>query len=80
MGSPAVASFAAHVLFWMLVAWGTVTRELSWRGAVVFVALWLLSSVGLDYVPNGPALFSPVVAVLDVILVLVVFKGDVRLT
>ena len=79
MGSPAAALLVAHLAFWVLVCWGTVTGELTWRGAAVFVGAWLRLPLGLAYMSYGP-LYSPVVAVLDIILVFVVFKGDVRLT
>jgi len=50
---------------------------------VAHLAFWILVGwgvvpVGLAYTSYGPSLYSPVVARLDIILV--VFKGDVRLT
>ena len=80
MGSPALASFIAHLVFWGIVVWGLVARELTLRSAALFVALWFLSPVGLAYLPFGTPLFPSVVAVLDIILVFIVFKADVRLT
>jgi hypothetical protein len=50
------------------------------RGVVVFLALWAAGLYGLPYLPNGAALFSSFVAVLDIGLVFLIFKGDVRLT
>ena len=80
MGSPALASFIAHLVFWGLVVWGLVAGELTVRAAALFVMLWFLSSVGLAYLPFGTPLFPSIVAVLDIVLVFIVFKGDVRLT
>jgi hypothetical protein len=42
------------------------------------LALWAAGLYGLPYIPYGAALFPPYVAFLDVALVLVIFKGDVR--
>jgi hypothetical protein len=36
--------------------------------------------VALPYASYGAALFSPYVATLDIVLVFLVFKGDVKLT
>ena len=80
MGSPAAASLVAHLAFWTLVGWGTATGALTWRWAASFVVAWLLLPLGLASAPYGPALYSPIVAVLDIVLVLLIFKGDVRLT
>jgi len=44
--------------------------------------LWVAGAAGLPYVPYAPAraMFSSYVAVLDIALVFIIFKGDVRLT
>jgi hypothetical protein len=44
----------------------------------LFLLLWLAGLIGLPYVPYGDALFSPFVGVLDIALVFVASKGDVR--
>jgi uncharacterized membrane protein YdcZ (DUF606 family) len=80
MGSPAVASLISHAAFWGLLVYGWARDELSPKGIAVFLLLWLAGLIGLPYVPYGAALFSPVVAALDIALVFVVLKGDVRLT
>ena len=80
MGSPAVASLIAHLVFWGLLLWGLVAGDLRPRSALVFLVLWFLIPVGLSYVPYGSPLFPSVVAVMDIVLVFIVFKGDVRLT
>lgn len=53
--------------------------ELETRLGLIFVGLWLAGWVASNYVPRGPWLFSPYVALLDIALVLMVFKGDIRL-
>jgi hypothetical protein len=79
MGSVGIAAWIAHVAFWVLLGYGSFWEELSLRGAAIFIILWLAGLFGLPYAPFGAALFFPFVAVLDVSLVLLIFKGDVRL-
>ena len=68
--------------FWTLVVIGVVVGELSTRGLALFLFLWLAGWVVLSYLPLGigPVLFAPFVAVLDIALVFIVAKGDVRRT
>jgi hypothetical protein len=82
MGSPAIAALIAHVAFWSLLAYGWARGDLRFRGVAVFLLLWLAGRTGLPYVPYEPAqaMFSSYVAVLDITLVFLIFKGDVRLT
>ena len=47
----------------------------------MFLLLWVAGLYGLPFLfEYGDALFSPFVAVLDIALVFLIFKGDVRLT
>jgi hypothetical protein len=80
VGSPAVAALVAHVAFWLLLAYGLMWKEIEWRGLAVFLILWIAGRYGLPYVRYGAGLFSSYVAVLDIALVFVIFKGDVRLS
>ena len=82
MGSPAAAAWIAHVAFWILLAYGVAVGELRQKGAALSVALWCVGLIGLPYVPYEPvrAMFSSFVAILDVALVFVIFRGDIRLT
>ena len=66
----------AHVAFWVLVLFGVA--EVGLRRIALFVVLW-----GFGYTVSrsfmvGSLLFTSYVAVLDVVLVLLVFKSDVR--
>jgi hypothetical protein len=81
IGTPLIAAFIGRVAFWCLIPWGLFSGELGFRGASVFLILWLVAYVGFDHLP-GPyaAMFPSFVAVLDVALVLIIFKGDVRIT
>jgi len=70
-------SIVPHIVFAtvLLLCWS----ELETRRGMVFVGLWLAGWVASSVVPLGPWLFSPYVAMLDIVLVLIVFKGDIRL-
>ena len=81
MGSPAVGAWVAHIAFWVLVPLGISREALSKRAAVIFAALWLVGCVGLPRTAWwAGSLVTTWVAVLDIALVFVVFKGDVRVT
>ena len=79
VGSAGIAGLLAHVAFWVLLIVGFVSDELDRRLAVIFVLVWALGRFGLPHVPHGDILFTSYIAVVDVVLVFVVFKGDVRL-
>ena len=64
--------------FWILIAAGLMSGELRRTGTAVFVALWVAGFAASGRVLGG-TLFLPYVAVLDIALVLVIFKGDIRL-
>jgi hypothetical protein len=82
VGSPAIAAWFAHALFWALLLYGWTIAALKLKGLAVFLLLWLTGRIGLPRVPYDPvaAMFSSFVAMLDIALVFVIFKGDVRLT
>ena len=64
--------------FWILLGAGWVSGELRVKGTALFLLLWLAGFVGSGFVLQG-TLFTPYVALLDIALVFVIFKGDVRL-
>jgi len=79
--SPFVGAVVAHTAFWVLLAIGFISKTLTKLWAAVFVLLW---GTGYILVPRlafwtGP-LVTSWVAILDIALVFIVFKGDVRLT
>ena len=79
MGSPAVAAFVGFWSFWILLPYGYAVGELSPKQIAAFLLLWIGGRIGLGYLaPAG--LFLPYVAILDIALVFVIFKGDVRLS
>jgi hypothetical protein len=68
-----------QVTFWVLIIWGWAADGLSVTVRVTFVALWIAGYVLFPYFPNGDWWFAPYVAVLDIILVFIVLRDDVRL-
>jgi hypothetical protein len=64
--------------FWPLLAVGWWLDELRVKGVAIFVVLWI-GGLLLTNTFLSPIWFLPYVAVLDVVLVLAVFKGDVTL-
>ena len=78
--SGAVAALIAHVAFWFLLAYGWGWQEIGGRGLAVFLLLWVIGYVAVDFIPSGAVPFSSWVALLDIALVFVIFKGDVPLT
>jgi hypothetical protein len=78
MGSAGVAAWIAHVTFWVLVAFGWYWDELGPRRLAILMSFWLGGLFGLPFIPYGAAMFSSFVSVLDIALVFIIFKGDVR--
>ncbi|HEY7500318.1 MAG TPA: hypothetical protein VH740_17475 [Vicinamibacterales bacterium] len=80
MGSALIASWIAHAAFWTLLVYGWMWDEIGARGAAVFLILWVGGLFGLPFILGDLAPFSSFVAMLDVALVFLIFKGDLRLT
>jgi hypothetical protein len=80
MGTPVIAGWIAHVAFWTLLIVGAWSDDLGPRAIAVFLILWLVGMFGLPQVSFGAGLSTPFVAVLDIALVFMVFKSDIRLT
>ena len=81
VGSPVVGAVIAQLAFWLLLVRGVVGRELRPNVTIVFVVLWLAGYLGIPRLSQfaGPV-FTSFVAVLDIVLVFVIYKGDVTLT
>jgi hypothetical protein len=75
--SESFAALVAHVVFWVVLIFGWFLGALGPRLGIVFIGLWLAAFAGVLRLPYVP--FASFTAVLDIVLVLVVFKGDVRL-
>lgn len=66
----------AHVAFVVLVLFGVA--EIGLRRVAVFVVLWGIGYTVSRSFMTGSLLFTSYVAVLDIVLVLLVFTSDVR--
>ena len=75
-----LAALIAHVSFWVLLPYGWFFEEIGPRGLVVFLTLWLAGYFGLSLIPFAALVFPSWVAILDIVLVFIIFKGDVRLS
>jgi hypothetical protein len=81
-GTPVVAGFLSQAIFWILVPYGALTGELRPYQVVFFVAVWIGGRIAIPWLFFDPfgTLVSSFVAVLDVPLVLMIFKSDIGLT
>ena len=78
---PYGTSLFAHVAFWVILGFGLATGELWPRRAGAFVLAWFAGAFVLPFlIPVTALAVTPYVALLDIVLVLAVFKGDVRLS
>lgn len=77
MGSAGIGGLVAHIVFWILIVVGW--SELGVRRIALFLALWLAGILSRSSVPYGADLFGPYLAVLDIALVFIIYKGDVKL-
>ncbi len=80
MGSAVIAGWIAQIAFWTLLIIGTWSEDIGRKLLVLFLVLWAGGIFGLPHVSFGAGLSTPFVAVLDIALVFLVFKGDIRLT
>jgi len=76
IGAPLIGSWIAQLVFAVMLAFAFRDRGL--KPVLIFAALWLGGLFASGYVLGG-LLFTPYVAMLDIALVFMVFKGDVRL-
>ena len=79
MDSIAIAGWIALVGFWVLLVYGWAFDELNAWGITIFIAVWCLARFGLPYF-GAEGVFITAVALLDIALVFIIFKGDVPLT
>ena len=76
MGSAAIGGWIAHIAFWILVVRGYAGGDLSLRGCAIAIGLWIAGYFVLGrYIP-----FASYIALIDIGLVLMIFKGDLRIT
>jgi len=76
-----IPAVVAQLAFWVLLVVGLLYGQLNKITASTFVGLWLVGSIGLPRVAWwASSLVTSWIAILDIVLVFMVFKGDVRLT
>lgn len=78
IGSPLVGWWIAHVAFWVLLA--LALRDRRWWTIGVIGTLWIAGYIASRQVASLGLFFMPYVAVLDIALVFVVLRRDIRLT
>jgi hypothetical protein len=79
VGSVGIAAWIAKLAFVGLLIIGWTSGELRRKGTAVFVALGVAAWIGLPYLPRGGDFVTSAMALIDVALVFVVYKGDVRM-
>ena len=79
MGSAAVGGLIAHAAFWILLVRGYFADAIGARGAAIAIVLWAIGYFVLPRFPYAPP-FATYIAIVDIALVFLIFKGDVRLT
>ena len=76
IGSPVVAWWIAHAAFWVLLV--LALRDGRWRTIGVIGGLWGIGYIASRQVPALTLFFMPYVAMLDIALVFIVLKRDIR--
>jgi hypothetical protein len=78
--SQTAAAWIAEATFFVLLAFGIVSRELSRAGLLGFIVLWLVGYFGLPALSSlGGSFVTSYVAILDIALVFIILKGDLRI-
>jgi hypothetical protein len=67
-----------HVVFWVLLGAGWWMAELSYRQMAIAIALWVVAILFVSTLPFGGYWMTAMVAIIDIALILKVFKGDIR--
>ena len=79
MGAIGVAAAIALLALPTLLVWGWLSGELGLKAITVFAFLSVAVLIGLPRVPHGDNFVTSALAVIDIVLVLAVFKRDVRI-
>jgi hypothetical protein len=80
MASISVAGWLARIGFVVLLAVGVWSGELGRRTTGVFLAIGLAAWILLPRFETGARILTPTLAILDIALVLAIFKRDVRIS
>jgi hypothetical protein len=76
IGSPLVGWWIAHGAFWILLA--LAARDRRWRTISVIGVLWVAGYIASRQIAALSLFFMPYVAVLDIALVFIVLRRDIR--
>jgi hypothetical protein len=68
-----------QILFCILLAAGWYLGRLGGRQILTFLAVWLAGVLAAGLFPLMSPLFTAYVALIDVVLILVIFKGDIKI-
>jgi len=80
VGSPQIAHWIAALAFPTLLVLGYISDELKPKWLAAFAVLGAAAWVALPrFPPSGGYLVTPSLAVLDIVLVLMIFKRDIRI-
>ena len=66
------------MIFWAIIFFAR--RELGWRGILICIGIWLALFLGFFSFDVSPYMFVIAQAALDVVLILIIFKGDIRIS
>jgi hypothetical protein len=81
IGTPLIGAVVAQLAFWVLLVLGIARGSFTKFGAAVFILLWLAGYIGLPRIAWWTAPFvTSWVAALDIALVFIVYRGDVKLS
>ncbi len=67
----------AFFIFWAVVILGR--KELGWLGVVAAASVWFVMILGMTTFEVEPYLFQTAQAILAIVMILIVFKGDIRI-
>lgn len=80
MGSPQIGQWIAVIAFPTLLILGYISDELKPKWIAAFAVLGVAAWIGLPrFPPSGGYLVAPVLSILDIVLVLMVLKRDIRI-
>jgi len=65
------------LIFWAIIFFAR--HDLGWRGVLICIAIWTGLLFGCMFIGLSSYAFVAAQALLDCILIIVVFKGDIRI-
>ena len=76
---PAFLGILVSAVFWVCVGYGWWVSRLSHRAALIFAALYAGGAIAIPYIMAGRWWFVAWIAVLDIVLVMLVYERDAGL-